>query len=289
MCAQFLAVDWGTTNRRVFLLEKGAMLSVERDPLGVRQMDSRDYEAEVQLLRRKLGDAPMLLAGMVGSTIGWKNTGYVAAPAGLDDIAGALVWIDSRTAIAPGLSIQDAGRVDVMRGEEIHFFGAAALVGVAPGDVLCQPGTHNKWARVADGRIVDFATVMTGEIFELLRAHSILSYDLGGEVHAGEAFLEGVREGARHDIMASLFSVRARSVLGLAQPGAAANFASGLLIGADVAKRIGRGKKVHVIASPMVGGLYVAAIQALGGEGGVLDSEAAFIAGVSALAERVWN
>ena len=288
MRSDFLAVDWGTTNRRVFYLQKGVLQAVERDPLGVRHMGSRDYESEVRQLRLKLGDAPMLLAGMVGSTIGWKNAEYVAAPAGLGDIARALLWGDSRTAIVPGLSIQTAGRADVMRGEEIHFLGADALVRLEHGDLLCQPGTHNKWAQIEHGRIVDFITVMTGEIFDLLRTHSILSHNLGGKVRASDAFLQGVKEGAGQDILASLFAVRARSVLGLTQQGDAADFASGLLIGADVAKRIEPGKRVHVIAGHTMGGLYAAAIQALGGEVLFLDCDAAFIAGISALADLVW-
>lgn len=287
MGAAFLAVDWGTTNRRVFLIEEGRVRSARRDPLGVRQMDPRDYEAEVNALRQSLGDAPMLLAGMVGSTIGWKNTGYAAAPAGFAEIADALTWIDRRTAIVPGVSMQEGAHIDVMRGEEVHFLGAAALGAITETDLLCQPGTHNKWATMAQERIVGFTTVMTGEIFELLRVHSILAHDLSGEVNAGDEFLQGVHEGARQDIMASLFSVRAKSVLGLAPPGYGAAFVSGLLIGADVSNRIKCGKRVHVIANPAVGKLYGAAISALGGDAILMDSETAFVAGISRLASMV--
>ena len=51
---------------------------------------------------------------MVGSTVGWMAAPYVEAPAGLADLAGALLRIDDRTAIVPGLSVLRQGRADVM-------------------------------------------------------------------------------------------------------------------------------------------------------------------------------
>ena len=39
---------------------------------------------------------------------------------------------------------------------------------------VALPGTHSKWACVESGRIVDFMTFMTGEMWHLLLAHSIL-------------------------------------------------------------------------------------------------------------------
>ena len=36
------------------------------------------------------------------------------------------------------------------------------------------PGTHSKWARVEDGRIAGFETFMTGEVFAVLKDHSVL-------------------------------------------------------------------------------------------------------------------
>src|SRR5207342_2763704 len=40
--------------------------------------------------------------------------------------------------------------------------------------VIVLPGTHSKWVHVADSRIGAFTTYMTGELFALLRDHSIL-------------------------------------------------------------------------------------------------------------------
>ncbi len=276
---RFIAVDWGTTNRRAFVIENGAVVATERDDRGASSVAQGDYPAEVEGLRARLGDLPMLLAGMVGSTIGWRDAGYAAAPAGLEALAAKLHRIDERTAIVPGLCYRDHAHADVMRGEEVQLLGAVAAGSVPADALLCQPGTHCKWARVEGNEVASFTTAMTGELFALLRTHSILRHQLGGEVTPGEAFLSGVGEGARRDLAASLFAIRARAVLGGEADATA--FASGLLIGADVAARIAPGETVHILADPALGALYGAAIAALGGSSRLVDSHAAFVAGIT--------
>lgn len=280
---RFLAVDWGTTNRRVFLIEDGVVVATERDEKGAAAVPADAYDAEVAGIRERFGDLPMLLAGMVGSTIGWRTVPYVAAPAGLPALAAALDWVDPRTAIVPGLSFREGTRADVMRGEEVQLLGAAAAGNVPADALLCQPGTHCKWARLKAGAVTAFTTAMTGELFATLRQHSLLRHQLGGEVQPGPAFLAGVAEGARRDLAASLFAIRARAVLGMEED--AASFASGLLIGADAAARIAPGEAVHILADPGLGGLYVAAVDALGGSGHLVDSHASFVAGIT----RLWE
>ncbi|UVO50230.1 2-dehydro-3-deoxygalactonokinase [Sphingomonas sp. SUN019] len=281
----FIAVDWGTTNRRAFLIEGGAVVRTERDDRGAAVVE--DFPAEVAGLRARLGDLPMLLAGMVGSNIGWRAVPYIAAPAGLAVLAAALEPIDGRTAIVPGLSCRDGGRADVMRGEEVQLLGAVAA-GMVPADsLLCQPGTHCKWAVLERGEIVRFTTAMTGELFSLLRAHGLLARQIGGAVNDGAAFREGVTEGARRDLAASLFGIRASGLLGLRDDADAAAYASGLLIGADVAARIDEAaaRTVHLLADPALGALYAAAIETLGGSATIVDSHAAFVAGITRIRE----
>lgn len=280
---RYLAVDWGTTNRRTYRIEAGAVASSERDDRGVTSVD--DFEAEVAELRAKHGDLPMLLAGMVGSNIGWKPAPYAEAPAGIAELVGKLAWIDDRTAIVPGIATAS----DVMRGEEVQLLGAVAA-GLAPADsLLCQPGTHCKWAEMAGGRVTAFTTAMTGELFALLRAHGLLAKQLGSAVAIGDAFREGVEEGKRRDLAASLFGIRAAGVLGNRDDADAASYASGLLIGADVAARLSgwRPDMVHVLADPVLGGLYAEAIAAQGVRAELIDSRAAFAAGIVAIGNAI--
>ncbi|MDF7776388.1 2-dehydro-3-deoxygalactonokinase [Sphingomonas sp. AOB5] len=283
MADAFLAVDWGTTNRRVFLIEDGVVACTERDDQGVTAVS--DFAASVTGIRARFGDLPMLLAGMVGSNIGWRAAPYVAAPAGIAELAAGLMRIDARTAIIPGVSTLADGRADVMRGEEVQLVGAVAA-GLAPGDaLLVQPGTHCKWATMAGGRITGFTTAMTGELFALLRGHSLLAGQLQGEVSANPAFLEGVEEAKRRDLAASLFGIRAAKLLGTRDDSDAAAYASGLLIGSDVAARLEASphETAHILSGPELGLLYVAAIEAHGRAATLIDSHAAFVAGIIAI------
>lgn len=283
MTAPFLAIDWGTTNRRVYRIEDGAVAATERDALGVTSVT--DFAAEVAAVRDRFGDLPVVMAGMVGSTIGWREAPYAPAPAGLAELRERLLRIDARTAIVPGVSFVDGTRGDVMRGEEVQLLGAIAA-GLAPADaMLVQPGTHCKWAEMEAGRIVRFTTAMTGELFALVRAHGILSAQLGADVTPGGAFLEGVREGAKRDLTASLFGIRAAKLLGLRDDANAASFVSGLIIGADVAARVaGHGfDTAYILADPNLGALYAAAIEAAGRAAVIVDSHDAFVAGIFSL------
>jgi 2-dehydro-3-deoxygalactonokinase len=280
----FLAVDWGTTNRRIYRIEDGRAVGAERDDRGVTAVAEGEFEGEVAAIRERFGDLPMLLAGMVGSNIGWRSAPYVRAPAGISELIRDLLWVDQRTAIVPGIATAD----DVMRGEEVQVLGAVHA-GLVPSDaLLCQPGTHCKWVETEAGRVARFTTAMTGELFALLRSHGLLASQLGGEVKLGEAFRAGVEEGGRRDLAASLFRIRAAKLLGLRDDADAASFASGLLIGADVSARLeGRHDPVHILADPHLGGLYAAAIEAQGSAAMVVDSHAAFEAGINAIAAGI--
>ena len=276
-----LAIDWGTTNRRVYRIGDGAVVATERDALGVTAVS--DFAGELAAIRARFGDLPVLMAGMVGSTIGWREAHYVPAPAGLDDLGDNLLRIDERTAIVPGVSFSDGTRGDVMRGEEVQLLGAVAAGLTPPDALLIQPGTHCKWVEMAGSRITRFTTAMTGELFALVRAHGILSAQLGADVALGDAFRDGVREGAKRDLTASLFGIRAAKLLGLRDDADAASFASGLIIGADVAARVAERPfdTAYILADPVLGGLYAAAIEVNGRTGTIIDSQAAFVAGIS--------
>ena len=287
----FIAVDWGTTNRRAYLIApSGECVDEFEDGNGILSVPAGGFEAAVNEIRQRLGDKPLLLAGMVGSNRGWLEAPYVACPAGLDDLVRGLAWAGEREAIVPGVSYIGQGRADVMRGEEVQLLGAVAA-GTIPADgLVCHPGTHNKWAELADGKLVGFRTVMTGELFNLLKAHSILAELLQPDVEPDEAFRAGVNHGLGHDdVPSELFAVRARYLLDQAPKEKAASYASGLLIGADV--RIGLGEsrpsQVVVMGRPELTELYAAALTEAGVSSLELDGERCFLAGIARIAERI--
>jgi 2-dehydro-3-deoxygalactonokinase len=285
---RFIAVDWGTTNRRCYLIDQGRAVKTERDDTGVKALLPQDYPAQIAAIRDRLGDLPILLAGMVGSTVGWRDAPYIDAPASLAALASSLLWIDARTAIVPGVCFRDDDRPDVMRGEEVQLLGAVEA-GLAPSNaLLVQPGTHCKWAVMKNGAIASFRTAITGELFALLGEHSLLASQMSDPVDAGDAFSRGVMEGRRRDLAASLFVVRSSSVLGTAPlTKNCAAYVSGLLIGADVTARVAEhdARTVHVLADPRLGALYATALRAEGRIAIRIDSHGAFVAGVT----KIWR
>jgi 2-dehydro-3-deoxygalactonokinase len=285
----FIAVDWGTTNRRAYRLDSTGECTGEfEDGKGILSVPAGGFPAAIAEIRQRLGDLPLILAGMIGSNRGWFEAQYVRCPAGTSDLMGSLAWPGEREAIVPGVSYIGDGRADVMRGEEVQLLGGVAG-GQIPADALvCHPGTHNKWVAVEHGRIASFRTVMTGELFSLLRNHSILADLLKGQVETNDAFRRGVRHAVENDDLTSdLFAVRARVLLGEAPPSDAASYTSGLLIGADV--RVGLGgrqdRPVHVMGRPELTCLYRAAIGEAGGEAIELDGELSFLLGIKAIAK----
>ncbi len=289
MAEGFIAVDWGTTNRRAYRLDPDGRCGEEfEDDRGVLSVPDGDFGGAVAEIRSRLGDLPLLLAGMIGSNRGWIEAPYVPCPAGLGELAGALVWADEQTAIVPGVC--DPRRADVMRGEEVQLLGAIAEGTVPPDALVCHPGTHNKWVEVAGGRIATFRTIMTGELFNLLREHSVLSDLLAEPAEPGDAFEAGVRDGLAGDVQAQLFSIRARVLLGKARREDAPSYTSGLLIGGDVRlgfESIAASPQVMVMGRPELTRLYAAAIAIAGRDPVELDGERCFLAGIRQIAERI--
>jgi 2-dehydro-3-deoxygalactonokinase len=180
---------------------------------------------------------------MVGSTIGWTQAPYVPCPTEPQQIADACVRLDGgRIQIIPGLSCRNRFHApDVMRGEETQILGALRLHEKLRWGrwIVCLPGTHTKWAMLEDGRVRDFFTALTGELFAVLRDHSILVRGpQGGDPAAeAEAFERGVTDIAAFpevQILHKLFECRSRQLQGEFPAHAAASYLSGMLIASDV-------------------------------------------------------
>jgi len=287
----FIAADWGTTNRRAYRIDaSGKCVDEFEDDRGVLSITDGDFAAAVAEIRQRLGDLPLLLAGMIGSNRGWKEAPYVPCPVGIGELAAALVWAGEREAVVPGVSYLGNGRADVMRGEELQLLGAVAAGLVDPMGLVCHPGTHNKWATLRQGKIAEFRTVMTGELFSLLKNHSILSDALQGPVEPNEVFKQAARYAIDNEALpAELFAVRARVLLGQAKKEDAAAYTSGILIGTDV--RIGlsvpTAARITLIGRPELTRLYAAAIGEAQRDAVELDGEQCFLAGIQEIAKRI--
>ncbi len=287
--AAYIAVDWGTTNRRAWRIGAGGDVEdAFEDSVGVIAVPANTFGKEAARLRQRLGDLPMLLAGMVGSNRGWCETPYVPCPANQRDIAAAILWIDERTGIVPGVCQNSVSNPDVMRGEEVQIMGAIANGSVPSDALLCLPGTHAKWACIRNGRVASFATWMTGEIFALLSRHSILASELEGGAQHGLDYAAGVAASATVDPLAGLFRLRAATLLHT-DIGDGASYLSGLLIGGEVRAGLAlfNRQEPFIIGRPDLCANYAAAIAQIQGDATIVDGATAFRAGIRALTKEL--
>ncbi|MCW4461191.1 2-dehydro-3-deoxygalactonokinase [Sphingomonas sp. BT-65] len=302
---RFIAGDWGSSFMRLYLCETGAPARIleTASGLGIKFCDNPEaafFDVAGAWIDRD-GPLPVVLAGMVGSNIGWVDCPYAPCPAGLDDLAARMTRFEVRgvpVAIVPGLSCTNIfGLPDVMRGEEAQVFGWLAQAGAGGRRTLCLPGTHAKWCSVTDARVTRFFTSMTGEMFEILVAHSLVGRDMtpGTAIEAGDpAFVRGVEIAVSDPRLAvehAIFSARSLRVTGSLSPQAARPYLSGLLIGCEIrdalAALAAAGEPVdHVtlIGAPALSLLYAAVLDRLGVVHAMADVHAASLAGLAALA-----
>ncbi len=296
---EWVAVDWGTSNLRAWGIDaKGEVLFALASDRGMGRLrpDAFADTLSALLSDRVAADGPplsVLICGMAGARQGWLEAPYLNAPADLGGLMFGAVqppMPGSRLVphILPGVCQKFSGAEDVMRGEETQLLGLSALIPGFSG-VAVMPGTHSKWALVNDRRIERFATVMTGELFEILRTHSVLRLSLSGDVAGPErdtGFDVGLVAGidAPEKLSAMLFKVRASSLLSARGPDWCAGFLSGLLIGAEIG---GQRDWIGEPEIPLIGGaalcaLYVRGFAIIGARARIVDATEATLAGLKA-------
>lgn len=277
-----IVIDWGTTSFRAYwLAEDGTVRERKEAALGILQLKGPNFAGAFE---SQLGgwasqdDGPVLMSGMIGSRQGWAEAPYAECPAGADDVAGRLLPVDwkGRTLwIVPGLVDRTRGVPDVMRGEETQLFGVLDRMG--PGShVVCLPGTHSKWVRVENGRIAGFRTHMTGEVFALLKQHSILGRLMSHGAEDEAAFSQGLAR-AKEDggLLHHLFGVRTRGLFNELPGSSLASYLSGLVIGHELEQEAAA--KVHVLGAAQLASLYARALRAAGRQAVILDADAAVL------------
>ena len=289
--------DWGTSRLRLYL-RQGKMVLDRRDGPGISALTKSPRDTFLDLVGdwREAGPSQALLCGMVGSRNGWQEAAYAPCPANAADIRERLLHIDADglpVAIVPGLSCRNAlGGPDVMRGEETQILGALSLnPELAKGrHLLALPGTHTKWVVVEDGAIVSFLTAPVGEIYALLREHSILAKAAPGDgPESPEGFARGVArivEQGPARLPHLIFETRSRQLLDGLPKDEAMGFLSGLLIASDTATTstwFGDLGQVSLIGAPALSALYAQAIAAHGGTSVAVDGDAAVLAGLTTL------
>jgi len=264
-----LAIDWGTSSLRIYRLGAGGtVLDVRQSSQGILGVKDAAFATVLEAAAGDWidsGSAPIMMSGMIGSRQGWQEANYVPCPAGLPEIASAMCTVQwtsgggerRRAQIAPGLScLDEAGVTDVMRGEEVQILGILEQLDRGE-QFVCLPGTHSKWARVQDNRIVSFRTYMSGEVFAVLKQHSILGRTMLHNGFDEAAFVDGVaRAGDSGGILHHLFGVRAEVLAGNLTEAQSASYLSGIVIGHELVSAADHVTRFHLVGASELSALY---------------------------------
>lgn len=303
----FIAGDWGTSNLRLYLCEyhaDGASLILEtRHGPGISQING-DFEDKFFSLAQDWLDQynglPVLLSGMVGSTIGWKDAPYLTCPVNIDQIAEGRVSFEARGiefSILAGLrTTNPLGAPDVMRGEELQMLGwMQSQDAEIEHQLFALPGTHNKWTLIENNTITNFLTAFTGELFALLRNNSILVTDQNTISFNHDVFMQGVAAVENlgdAQLLHALFATRSKQVLGEIASTDALSYLSGLITAADIlgaSKLFGANNGVTVIGEATLTEHYMNTLTHFGIKGQACDPAKIAIAGFETIYRHLYQ
>ncbi len=286
--ADWIAVDWGTSNLRAWAMRGDAAVAEATSDKGMGSLDKSDFEsALIALIDPWLGTAktPVFACGMVGARQGWVEAPYSAVPC--KPLARQFAKPETTDPridvhVIPGL--KQTENPDVMRGEETQIAGLLAAMPTFDG-VLCLPGTHTKWVHISAGEVISFRTFMTGELFGLIAKTSVLRHSIG-DGWDDETFTKAVTDTLSRPeaVAANLFALRADQLLNATDPGHAKARLSGLLIGAELAaaKPYWLGQNIILIGDPNLSALYATALQTQGAPSHIANATQTTLAGLNA-------
>ncbi|AWB65048.1 hypothetical protein C2869_00705 [Saccharobesus litoralis] len=297
---EYLIIDWGTTNFRAFALDNQGQVQDKKElGLGLLQVEDADFANALQgVLANWLNNyqsLPIFMAGMVGSAQGWVNVDYAATPVnnrGLINNAYRfeLPW-GALATIIPGVSHQAKNGVyDVMRGEEVQLFGLAKLTQSASLTAV-MPGTHSKHAVLDNGKMTEFASFMTGELFSVISQHTILGRGLPKQIDNQDAFLRGVTESKTEKLTSALFAARTHRLFNNIQESDVYDYLSGLLIGYELNNLANNltNNPVYLVGGKGLCARYQTACDALSISAIYMNGDECFLAGMADLISELSN
>ncbi|MBK88383.1 MAG: MFS transporter [Gammaproteobacteria bacterium] len=299
-----IVVDWGTSNFRAYLVrDDGLCLERINTADGLNNVERRFADVLLQHIGNWLqqhGPLTTLLGGMVGSPAGWQLVPHLPSPVSLKQLAQYSQPLPEFTPcpawIVPGVSGTGvAGSFDVMRGEELQYFGAQQWLKQqrrAPPQLLCFPGTHNKWLAFTENALGNFSTTMSGELFGLLSQQSILADSI--DAHAvwnDDAFYRGIDHAEKSGgLLHHLFSVRSRNLNGEHSAREGLPYLSGLIIGHELLNLSAKPtRSIGIVGAHALAQHYQMALTYRGYEAFCVDSEAATILGALAIMPHLLN
>jgi len=292
---KILSCDWGSSSFRLRLVDvdAGEIIFSETSSRGISQSYQEWRIAEENAVERisfyqkiisahiismernsgtSLDLVPLVVSGMASSSIGMIELPYRKIPFALDVSSMETSYMPSTkefphdTLIVSGVATDN----DVMRGEETMLLGCASEGFLGADTTVIFPGTHSKHIYIKSGQTVGLKTYMTGEFFELLSMQSILSVAISKSawVNGGkqrDAFLQGVRIGAKTNLLHAAFSVRTNGLFLRMEPEQNYHYLSGLIIGSELREILDElSSSLTLVSDSLLGQLYREAMDVIG-------------------------
>ena len=264
----YIVIDGGTTNTRINLVTDNAVIDTVKLNQGARSaIDAKESLASAisraisDILTRngvKVSAVKRILAsGMITSEFGLYKVDHIVAPAGIPELHSGMkevvlheispipfVFV-SGVKTAP-VSLEAA---DMMRGEETELMGI--LNATNEESVYILPGSHSKIIFTdAKGKIVNFYTMLTGEMLASLSQNTILkdAVDLYGGNTDSEYLVKGYEYALANGLNEALFKTRILKNLFGANTDQTYSFFSGAVLSGEVKKILSLGAKSIYIA-----------------------------------------
>ena len=221
----YITVDGGTTNTRVYLVCDGEIVDSKKIGIGSKNSTSRsvlipalrDAIAEI-LAARGICESEVtaiIASGTITSELGLYTVDHTTAPAGIAELQAASKRVSLPEICAipfffiSGVKTRgELDECDMMRGEETELMG---LIEGGVESMYVLPGSHSKLVSVsADGRIKSLKTMLTGEMIASISSGTILAncVDLSISEFDFEALEVGYEYADRHGLNEALFKTR---------------------------------------------------------------------------------
>ncbi|MDE0591573.1 2-dehydro-3-deoxygalactonokinase [Halocynthiibacter sp. C4] len=294
--SQTLAFHWGGKSLRGWAIAEGGKIVEEfQADTALNDAKERGYASTFEdITSTFLSNHPhaeIVIAGMAGAKGGWIEAPYAPCPISPKSLIRAAVRFDvcgRKAMILPGATYRNSQEnSDVMRGEEVQLLGVLHLLGMSEA-VVSIPGKHCKQAILKSGQLDHFRSFVTGELFELLLANSLVGALAEGDEFSPAAFETGVEHGAATPLANAVFASRANTLAGDLPPAHVSSFLSGVLIGHEVAQLSPiEGAPVVLMASGVLADRYASAMKTLNIPFQAIDARDCMRAGLSVISEAM--
>ena len=237
---KWIAIDWGTSNFRAYLMKNDEVLDKISSNDGMKFVKKNHFE---NILIKNISKwlpsdevIEILASGMVGAKQGWIEVPYTETPCSVMKLKVLSPKVNNKKIKIYILSgVAQNNPEDVMRGEETQLAGYFLDNPNFSGSI-CLPGTHSKWVNVKNYKILNFNTYLTGELYEIIKNHSVLKHSLETQEIYEKKLIQGVEKILKNpnNLSNVLFQLRAKDLLNNQSSVEANSLLSGYFLGLEL-------------------------------------------------------